>query len=274
MAHNDPLLASGIVSTAQALGMSPLDLATIISYETAGTFDPAKRGPTTKWGQHRGLIQFGEPQARQYGVDWNDPLGSQLGPDGAVAKYFRASGFKPGMGLLDAYSTVNAGAPGLYNRSDEAAGGAPGTVRDKVEQQMGGHRRNAERLLGDMSSGRLGGDSMVARDFGPQIAAATNTPAPQPAPPLNAPRMIADRPIAPMQGTPEAPQGLLALLGNDGAKAVETGLGALMDMAPPEPPQMLQPPMQPQQAALPPMPQYVAEFLASRLRKGGTPGIA
>ena len=141
-------LRTGILQTAQALGIDPLDLATVISYETGGTFDPTKRGPTTQWGQHRGLIQFGEPQARQYGVDWNDPLGSQLGPDGAVAKYLRGSGLKPGMGMLDLYSTINAGAPGLYERSDANNGGAPGTVRDKVEQQMSGHRQKAAALLG------------------------------------------------------------------------------------------------------------------------------
>lgn len=144
-------LRSGILSTAQALGMNPVDLATIISYETAGTFDPMKAGPTTKWGQHRGLIQFGEPQAQQFGVDFSSPdaaLASQFGPNGAIAKYFLASGWQPGMGMLDAYSTVNAGAPGRYNASDTAAGGAPGTVRDKVENQMEDHRRKAEALLG------------------------------------------------------------------------------------------------------------------------------
>lgn len=141
-------LARGIMEAANELGMDPVDLATIISYETGGTFDPAQPGPTTKWGQHRGLIQFGEPQADQYGVDWSDPLGSQLGRGGAVVRYFRDRGYRPGMGLLDAYSIVNAGAPGRYGASDEAAGGAPGTVRDKVHDQMGGHRRNALSLLG------------------------------------------------------------------------------------------------------------------------------
>ena len=142
-------LRSGIFATADALGMDPADLATIISYETGGTFNPTQAGPHTKWGQHRGLIQFGEPQAKQYGVDWNDPLGSQLGPNGAVVKYFQGSGWKPGMGMLDAYSIVNAGGPGKYNASDAGAGGAPGSVRDKVEQQMGGHRRKAIALLGE-----------------------------------------------------------------------------------------------------------------------------
>jgi len=142
------MLRDGIIQTAQAIGADPLDLATVISYETAGTFDPLKKGPTTQWGQHRGLIQFGEPQAQRYGVDWENPVDSQLGADGAVARYFKESGFKPGMGLLDMYSTVNAGAPGLYGRSDANNGGAPGTVRDKVEQQMQDHRRKAAQLLG------------------------------------------------------------------------------------------------------------------------------
>lgn len=155
-------IRQGIIETANALGMDPTVLATIISYETAGTFDPAKAGPTTKWGQHRGLIQFGEPQAKQYGVDWNDPLGSQLGPDGAIVKYFRASGWKPGMSELDAYSVVNAGGPGRYNASDTAAGGAPGTVADKVNGQFGPHRDKAYALLGGEYAPSSGGQNALA----------------------------------------------------------------------------------------------------------------
>jgi hypothetical protein len=139
----DPAIKDGITTTALSLGIDPVDLATAISYETGGTFDPTKRGPTTQWGQHKGLIQFGQPQARQHGVDWNNPVGSQLGPNGAVASYLRSTGVKPGMGLLDIYSAINAGGVGRYNRSDANNGGAPGTVRDKVEQQMAGHRARA-----------------------------------------------------------------------------------------------------------------------------------
>ena len=142
-------LREGIISSAQALGVNPLDLATAISYETAGTFSPTQSGPTTQWGQHRGLIQFGEPQAQQYGVDWSDPLGSQLGPQGAVVSYLQDTGVQPGMGLLDIYSAINAGGVGRYGASDANNGGAPGTVRDKVEQQMTGHRQNALALLGN-----------------------------------------------------------------------------------------------------------------------------
>lgn len=140
-------LAEGIIATARAVGADPVDLATVFSYETGGTFDPMQRGPSTQWGEHRGLIQFGEPQAQQYGVDWANPLASQLGANGAVANYLRSNGFRPGMGLLDLYSTVNAGAPGRYGASDAGNGGAPGTVADKVNEQMAAHRRNAENLL-------------------------------------------------------------------------------------------------------------------------------
>lgn len=145
-------IRQGILATANALGISPVDLATAISYETAGTFDPNKAGPTTQWGQHRGLIQFGEPQAKKYGVDWQNPVGSQLGPDGAVAKYLRDTGVQPGMGMLDIYSAINAGGVGRYGASDANNGGAPGNVRDKVENQMAGHRQKAMALLGDMGS--------------------------------------------------------------------------------------------------------------------------
>lgn len=144
-------IRNGIYSTASALGIDPLDLATAISYETAGTFDPTKAGPTTQWGQHRGLIQFGEPQARQYGVNWDDPVGSQLGENGAVAKYLRDTGVQPGMGLMDIYSAINAGGVGRYNASDANNGGAPGTVRDKVSHQMADHRAKAQALLGGNS---------------------------------------------------------------------------------------------------------------------------
>lgn len=149
----NPTLKTGIQETASALGIDPVDLATAISYETGGTFDPTKAGPTTQWGQHKGLIQFGEPQAQKYGVNWEDPIGSQLGPNGAVANYLRDTGVQPGMGLMDIYSAINAGGVGRNNRSDANNGGAPGTVADKVNQQMGGHRAKALALFGGGQAG-------------------------------------------------------------------------------------------------------------------------
>lgn len=168
-------LATAILESSRRLGADPLDLATAISYETAGTFDPWKAGPTTKWGQHRGLIQWGEPQRAQYGVVEGMPVADQLR---AAERYLADAGFKPGMGLLDLYSAINAGRVGRYNASDAAAGGAPGTVRDKVENQMAGHRANAQKLLGGMhpAGGTQPGPTPVA--FGDFVAPQPPAPAP------------------------------------------------------------------------------------------------
>ncbi len=138
-------LAAAIQNSAARLGISPLDLGTVISYETAGTFDPWKAGPATQYGQHRGLIQWGEPQRQRYGVTQGMPIAGQLQ---AVEKYLTDAGVRPGMGLLDVYSAVNAGRVGRYNASDANNGGAPGTVADKVNNQMGAHMRKAAALLG------------------------------------------------------------------------------------------------------------------------------
>ncbi|HEX8417194.1 MAG TPA: hypothetical protein VF641_06270, partial [Methylobacterium sp.] len=133
-------LAAGIKQSAKDLGISAEDLATVISYETGGTFDKWKRGPTTKWGTHRGLIQWGEPQARKYGVTQDMSAGEQMQ---AVTRYLRDRGVKPGMGAHQVYGAINAGGVSDWHlrQKDAAAGGAPGTVRDKVDYQMGAHRR-------------------------------------------------------------------------------------------------------------------------------------
>jgi hypothetical protein len=164
-------IRSGIISSANALGIDPVDLATAISYETAGTFDPTKRGPTTQHGQHRGLIQFGETQAVENGVDWNNPVGSQLGENGAVVSYLRKAGVKPGMGMMDIYSAINAGTVGRYGASDANNGGAPGTVADKVNTQMAGHREKALALIGQGGGASVGEPMAYYDDRGMSVEA-------------------------------------------------------------------------------------------------------
>ncbi|GMB80545.1 hypothetical protein NN6n1_13270 [Shinella zoogloeoides] len=207
-----PEIRAGIVETANALGIDPVDLGTAISYETGGTFDPTKAGPTTQWGQHRGLIQFGEPQAEKYGVDWSNPVGSQLGADGAVAKYLRDTGVQPGMGLMDIYSAINAGGVGRYGASDANNGGAPGTVADKVNQQMAGHRAKALALIGQGASPEQAVAATAAADgVSPsRVASALVSPSSgnagvqaieaQMAQPFDAGRFGDETPIIPVQG--------------------------------------------------------------------------
>ena len=129
---------------AEQMGLSAKDLLTVMSYETGGTFDPWKAGPTTQWGQHRGLIQWGEPQAEKYGVNANSSITEQVM---AAGKYLTDAGVKSGDGLLQVYAAINAGDATKTNATDENNGGAPGTVLDKVNDQMGGHQARADGLL-------------------------------------------------------------------------------------------------------------------------------
>lgn len=129
---------------AEKIGLSAKDLLTVMSFETAGTFDPWKAGPVTQWGQHRGLIQWGEPQAAQYGVTADSSITDQIK---AVGKYLEDAGVKAGDGLLQIYAAINAGDASRVNASDANNGGTPGTVTDKVNDQMDGHMARAEGLL-------------------------------------------------------------------------------------------------------------------------------
>tara|TARA_Y100000994_G_scaffold247411_1_gene252729 strand:- start:5140 stop:6714 length:1575 start_codon:yes stop_codon:yes gene_type:complete len=142
-------IASGIYSTAKALGINPIDLATAISYETSGTFDPLSQGLETQYGQHRGFIQFGEPQANQYGVSFEtrpQAISTQLGPGAGIYQYLKAVGIQPGMGLKQIYSAINTGGVNNFDMTDERAGGMPGTVAEKVAG-MGDHRKNAQKFM-------------------------------------------------------------------------------------------------------------------------------
>src|SRR4051812_44924943 len=127
MPRDNTELLEAVKRHAPTVGLSPQDLLTIYSYETGGTLDPWQAGPRTKWGQHRGLIQWGEPQAKKYGVTRETPVDAQVA---ASIQYLQDRGFKPGMGLLEAYSAVNAGgvSPKHQQMRDAPAGGAPGTV--------------------------------------------------------------------------------------------------------------------------------------------------
>lgn len=143
----DPALAPGVRRIAGNLGINPSDLLTAMSYESGGTLDPNQWGGAG--GKMLGLIQFNPENQKKYGVVPGMPLDKHLD---AVENYLRDRGVQPGMGLLDTYSAINAGRPGLYNASDANNGGAPGTVADKVATQMVGHRARANSMLGEDSA--------------------------------------------------------------------------------------------------------------------------
>lgn len=138
-----PTAASGwqgvATGVASELGLDPVEVAAVISYETAGTFSPTIVGGAGN--NHMGLIQFGREERQTYGItetstpeEWTT----------AILSFMRDRGFRRGMSLLDFYSTINAGSPGRHSASD-----SPGnTVRTHVDRLLREHRGNAERWLG------------------------------------------------------------------------------------------------------------------------------
>lgn len=122
---------------ASRFGLSPVEVASVISYETGGTFSSTVMGG--KNGQYMGLIQFGPSERAKYGIT------AQSTPEQwstAVGNFLEDRGFKKGMGVLDLYSTINAGSPGRYNASD-----GNGTVRSHTEKILSEHRGGAEKWL-------------------------------------------------------------------------------------------------------------------------------
>lgn len=115
--------------SAQQYGYTPQDvqhMQRVINYESSGRPD-AWGG---KGGDYFGLIQFGPNERRQFHVDTEHP--NARNQIEAMWQFMKARGYKPGMGLLDAYSTVNAGSPGHYKASD-----GNGTVSSHVAKMLG-----------------------------------------------------------------------------------------------------------------------------------------
>lgn len=97
-----------------------------IQYESSG--DPSRWGG--KGNDYFGLIQFGPNERKQFNIDTVHPNArNQI--DGMFG-FFKQRGYKPGMPLIDLYSTINAGSPGHYKASDGS-----GTVASHVAKMIG-----------------------------------------------------------------------------------------------------------------------------------------
>jgi tape measure domain-containing protein len=129
-----------LVAAAKKLGVSPLDLATIISFETGGTFSPSKMGGAG--GNYMGLIQFGPSERKTYGAREGQSFEEQV--TGPVVRYFQDRFGKVGMStqgasLLDLYTTVLAGNPKANRNARDSFGTSPVSG----VQRMGPHRQKA-----------------------------------------------------------------------------------------------------------------------------------
>jgi len=129
-----------LVAAARKLGVSPLDLATIIDFETGGAYNPSMMGGAG--GNYMGLIQFGAPERQQYGAYKGQSFEEQV--QGPVVRFLKdrfASVGKSteGANLLSLYRTVLGGNPNANINAQDAFGTSPasGVAR------MGANRRRA-----------------------------------------------------------------------------------------------------------------------------------
>ncbi len=115
MAVSDKLTpdrADAIRDAAALLGVPPRDLATVIAYETIGTFSTTIKGGDR--GVYTGLIQFSPANYIRYKVGQNTGFRDQL--MNSVVPYLRDTGIRPGMGKAHIYSAVLTG--GLNSDGD------------------------------------------------------------------------------------------------------------------------------------------------------------
>jgi len=230
---------------ASDLGIDPVDYATAMAYESGGTFDPWQKGPVTKWGQHRGTIQYGEPQQKQYGVFPGQSFEDQV--TNSNVKYLKDKGVQPGMGFDQVYAAINGGSVRKNLATQDANTGR--TIADNI--------RNAQQQYRDKVLQRFWGgqepqdefaqfkQSQQPDDFQQFLA---DTPQ-QPQPPTNPANVMVQPQALPEQPAPQVtPQGEMPPVQIEGMAPIA---------APNATPQGMPPVQQnaPQQAVTPPVQQ-------------------
>jgi hypothetical protein len=170
--------AKAIVDAAGKIGISPLDLATIIGFETGGTYSTSKTNSVGRFG----LIQFGSAEASQYGAVKGQSFEGQLD---SVVKYlvdrFKKAGVElAGANLLTLYKSVLAGSPSASGSVKDAYGTSAisgvrqmllgGTQQGALNRFFGGKESNipsdkAGRQLGEMTKADRDADAKRFQDY-------------------------------------------------------------------------------------------------------------
>jgi hypothetical protein len=159
-----------IRAAAEELGVTPVELAGVASYESMGTFDPSIVGGAGD--NYQGIFQFGPEERGKYVVDKNSTFEEQVS---ALVRFAKDRGYKPGMGWQKLYTTINAGNP----NAKLSAADMNGTQRDHYRNIETTHFTKAREFLGINDDVAEGGErvpqagDIVAIDPG-QSAAGQN----------------------------------------------------------------------------------------------------
>ena len=137
-----------IVSAANELGVRPEDLASVISQETMGTFDPQITGG--EGGNYKGLIQFGIPERKAYG--YRDDMTFEEQMLGPVVRYLKDRGVKKGHGVKEIYAAILTGNVSTLNSDGLTRTDSFGTSVESALPELGqggSHYNNALDFLSE-----------------------------------------------------------------------------------------------------------------------------
>jgi len=151
---------------AQQLGVDPVDVATFINYETAGSLVSGqyRRGLDIfggDGGEYLGWIQFSPYNQQKYGVR---PGMTSMQMADAVVRYMKDAGIKPGDGLEMLYQAVQAPAYLGRARAQGRVIGADsnGSLAQHIKNMKASHRNRAGSWL--MEGAAPGGTTSAWRD--------------------------------------------------------------------------------------------------------------
>jgi tape measure domain-containing protein len=138
----DPAGAQAMINAANQLQLDPREFAALMSWESAGSFNPNIVGGDNN--EYKGLIQFSPDNQRTYGTGGQQSIAQQMP---AITEYLIDRGFRPGEhDIRHAYSAVLAGnaSERYWDRRD-----SNGTsVRNAASRfQQGDHYENAMSFL-------------------------------------------------------------------------------------------------------------------------------
>ena len=133
-----------IIEGARKLGLNPYEFGGFLSLESGPNMDPNIVGGAGK--KHKGLIQFGENEQKQYGIVGPQTRAGQMP---AVLQYFKDRGFEPGMNIERAYATVLGGNPNVSLTAKDSFGTSVASASKRFKKG-GDLYANAQRVLGDL----------------------------------------------------------------------------------------------------------------------------
>ncbi|MBK8468086.1 MAG: hypothetical protein IPL32_19915 [Chloracidobacterium sp.] len=142
------------VKVAEKLGISPLDLATIVGFETGGTYSTS----IDNGKGYIGLSQFGKSEQKQFGAFKGQGFEAQLEAMGRflTSRFAGVGRSTAGASLIDLYRTVLGGNPNASLTGKDANGTSP---MSGVQNMLRTHRPAAlKKFFGGSESNAKGGE--------------------------------------------------------------------------------------------------------------------